>query len=152
MVFLCGSNSIDKDTKEHMEVASIVQNAMDVPSGWDSCKTHIAEDAAFECQAGALNDLKTVQAYVEWCEGFGKICPDSTFTTHMQVWDDQTSTVVFLGTYHAKHTGEGGPVEATQKSTDSEYVYFFKFNEENKIVHVRKVWNDGFALKELGWA
>jgi hypothetical protein len=52
---------------------------------------------------------------------------------------------VFSGT----HTGEGGP-PPTGKSTRSDYVYAMEFDGD-KIRHMTKIWNAGWALKELGW-
>ncbi|HKR69352.1 MAG TPA: ester cyclase, partial [Streptosporangiaceae bacterium] len=54
---------------------------------------------------------------------------------------------VFSGT----HTGAGGPVPPTGKSISTDYVYLMEF-ENGKISHMTKVWNAGWALKELGWS
>ena len=56
-----------------------------------------------------------------------------------------------LATYHAKHTGDGGPVPPTNKEMHTQYVYFLKMDEDNKLESMRKVWNDTWALKEIGW-
>ena len=86
--------------------------------------------------------MTTVKEYVDWCEGFGKICPGATFTVKFKTFDEATSTAIFVCTYHATHTGEGGPVEPTNKSTDSDYVYMLKFNDEDKVESMHKTWND----------
>ena len=86
--------------------------------------------------------MTTVNEYVDWCEGFGKICPGATFTVKFKTIDEATSTAIFVCTYHATHTGEGGPVEPTNKSTDSDYVYVLKFNDEDKVESMHKTWND----------
>jgi ketosteroid isomerase-like protein len=39
----------------------------------------------------------------------------------------------------------------TGKTTRTDYVYAMRFRD-GKISHMTKVWNDGYALKELGWA
>jgi hypothetical protein len=59
---------------------------------------------------------------------------------------------VFFATYHARHTGEGGPVPPTQKETHSQYVYILTMDADNKVAKMVKVWNAPWALKELGWA
>jgi len=92
-----------------------------------------------------------VKEYVDWCQGFGKICPGATFTVKFKTFDPDTSTAIFVCSYHATHTGEGGPVEATGKSTDTDYVYKMIFNDDDKIVSMSKVWNDVWACKGLGW-
>ena len=40
---------------------------------------------------------------------------------------------VFFATYHAKHTGEDGPVPPTQKETHSHYVYALTMNTDNQV-------------------
>jgi hypothetical protein len=134
-----------------LENATIVQVAMDKATGWDSCKHVVEEEATFSAQAGGLTDFKTLKEYADWTEGFATICPNSTFDVNIKMYDEATRTAVFVCTYHATHTGEGGPVEATGKTTNSEYVYVIKMNENDKIINFQKVWNDGFALAELGW-
>ena len=37
-----------------------------------------------------------------------------------------------------------------RKSTQSDYVYNMHF-ADGKIGHMTKIWNAGWALKELGW-
>jgi hypothetical protein len=56
------------------------------------------------------------------------------------------ASAIFRGT----HTGEGGPVPPTGRSTASEYVYVMRF-EGDRIRHLTKVWNDVQVLRELGW-
>ena len=53
---------------------------------------------------------------------------------------------MFSGT----HSGEGGPVPLTAKSTSSDYVYVMEF-EDGKIRHMTKIWNAGWAMRQLGW-
>lgn len=91
--------------------------------------------------------MTTVKEYVDWCEGFGKIYPGASFTVRFKAFDEATSTAIFVCTYHAKHSGEGGPVAPTNKSTDSDYVYMLKFNDEDKVESMHKTWNDS----KLSW-
>jgi ketosteroid isomerase-like protein len=53
---------------------------------------------------------------------------------------------VFSGT----HSADGGPVAPTGKSISSDYVYMMEF-ADGKISHLTKIWNVGWAMKELGW-
>ena len=53
--------------------------------------------------------------------------------------------------FHGTHTGPGGPVPPTGRSTSTDYVYVMQF-EGDRIVHLTKIWHAGLALKELGWA
>ena len=63
----------------------------------------------------------------------------------------RTRNAVFFATYHAKHTGDGGPVPPTNKETNSHYVYVLTMNEDDKVERMTKVWNAPWAMKELGW-
>ena len=121
--------------------------------GWAGCKEYVAADAPFSCQSPALADVKTVEGYCEWAAGFGTVtAPGASYDLHSAGWDGETSTATFFATYHAKHTGEGGPVPPTGKETHSEYVYAIKMNSDDKVQSIIKIWNDTYALKELGWA
>jgi len=64
----------------------------------------------------------------------------------------KTERLFFFATYHAKHTGEGGPVPPTQKETHSQYVYILTMGTDNKVAKMVKVWNAPWVLRELGWA
>jgi ketosteroid isomerase-like protein len=54
-------------------------------------------------------------------------------------------------TFHGTHSGEGGPLPPTGKSTDSDYVYVMRF-EAGRIRDMTKIWNAGWAMRELGWS
>ena len=56
-----------------------------------------------------------------------------------------------LAVFHATHTGPGGPVPPSGKSLKTDYVYVMQFKDD-KISHMTKIWNDGLALKQVGWA
>lgn len=121
--------------------------------GWKPCKEYVTDGASFTCQSGALADVKTVEGYCEWVTGFGKVTvPGATYDLHTTSWDEDSKTAMFFATYNAKHTGEGGPVPPTNKETHSDYVYAITMNADNKVQRMTKIWNDGWALKELGWA
>jgi ketosteroid isomerase-like protein len=42
-------------------------------------------------------------------------------------------------------------VEPTGKSVAADYVYAMEF-EDGRIRHMTKIWNDGYSLKQVGWA
>ena len=48
-------------------------------------------------------------------------------------------------------TGPGGPVPATGKRVDADYVYVMQFKAD-KIGHLTKIWNSNVSLQQLGWA
>ncbi len=127
-------------------------HACEEPKGWATCKLYATEDAIFNAQCEPLVDINRVEDYCEWMAGFGGItAPDSTYDLHSSSYDEKTRTAVFFATYHAKHTGEGGPVPPTQKETHSHYVMIMTMNAENKVEKMIKVWNAPWAMKELGW-
>ena len=126
--------------------------ACETSKGWAGCKEYVAKGASFVAQSEPLVEIDTVEAYCEWMAGFGNTtAPGSTYDLHVSCFDDATRTAVFFATYHAKHTGEGGPVPPTQKETQSHYVYFLTMDSDDKIERMTKVWNAPWAMKEFGW-
>ena len=127
--------------------------ACEAPEGWVGCQQFVTSDASFSAQSEPLADVTTVEAYCEWMLGFGTvIAPGATYSLHSASYDDETRTAVFVATYHAKHTGEGGPVPPTNKETHSEYVYALTMNQDDKVEKMLKIWNAPWALNELGWS
>ena len=120
--------------------------------GWVGCKQYVVDDAPFAAQSEPLVDINTVEAYCDWMAGFGAIAPGATYDLHTSSYDEETRIAVFFATYHAKHTGEGGPMPPTQKETHSHYVYALTMNADNKVEKMVKIWNAPWAMKELGWA
>ena len=126
--------------------------ACEAPAGWAGCQPYVAEGATFTAQSEPLVEIKTVQAYCDWMYGLATVtAPGATYDLHASAYDEQTRTAIFFATYHAKHTGEGGPVPPTHKETHSHYVYFLTMNDENKVARMVKVWNAPWAMRELGW-
>lgn len=125
--------------------------ACEASEGWKGCKSYVADGASFTAQSEPLVDVKTVEDYCEWMAGFGVIAPGATYDLHASCYDESTRTAIFFATYHARHTGEGGPVPPTNQETHSDYVYFLTMNDENKVERMIKVWNAPWAMKELGW-
>jgi len=126
--------------------------ACETPLGWEACKPFVQDGATFTAQSEPLADVKSIETYCQWMHGFGTVTtPDATYTLHSSSFDEANNTAMFFATYHAKHTGEGGPVPPTNKSTDSHYVYILKLDDVGKITHMTKVWNAPWAMRELGW-
>jgi len=126
--------------------------ACDAAEGWSACKDYVADGAPFVAQSEPLADINTVKAYCEWMAGFGTVTvPGATYDLHSSSYDEETKTAVFFATYHARHTGEGGPVPPTGKETHTHYVYLLTMNADNKVENMVKVWNAPWAMKELGW-
>lgn len=120
--------------------------------GWNGCKKYVADKAVFVAQSEPLVDVKTVKDYCEWVKGLGTVtAPGATYDLHTCSFDEDNNTAVFFATYHAKHTGEGGPVPPTNKETHTDYVYVLTMDDENKVEKMVKIWNAPWAMKELGW-
>ncbi|MFW6195403.1 MAG: hypothetical protein ACOC5M_02665 [Chloroflexota bacterium] len=126
-------------------------DACEAPSGRAGCMEYVAEGAPFVAQSEPLADIKTVEGYCEWMAAFaGTTAPGATYDLHVSCFDEANRTAVFA-TYHAKHTGEGGPVPPTNRETYSHYVYFLKMGPDDKVERMTKVWNAPWTMKELGW-
>jgi hypothetical protein len=127
--------------------------ACEAAAGWDGCKKYVADGASFVAQSEPLVDITTVEAYCEWMKGLGTVTvPGAKYDLHTSSYDEETRTAVFFATFHAKHTGEGGPVPPTGKETHSHYVYCITMDKSGKVAKLVKIWNASWALKELGWA
>lgn len=48
--------------------------------------------------------------------------------------DERPGNVIVYAVLKGTHTGEGGHVE------------------DDRIGHIRKFWNDGISMKQIGWA
>ncbi len=126
--------------------------ACEACKGWTGCQPYVTAGASFTAQSEPLTEVKTIEAYCEWMADFGTItAPGSTYDLHTAAYDEATNTAVFFATYHARHTGDGGPIPPTNKETHTDYVYVLTMNDENKVARMIKVWNASWALKELGW-
>jgi hypothetical protein len=126
--------------------------ACEASEGWEGCRPYVAEGASFRAQSEPLIEVTTVQAYCDWMAGLGKVTlRGATYDLHAASFDEETSTALFFATFHAKHTGDGGPVAPTNKETHTDYVYALKMNGENKVANMVKIWNAPWALRELGW-
>jgi len=65
--------------------------------------------------------------------------------------DAERDTVIASAVFTGTHDGADGPVPATGQAARSDYAYVMKFRD-GKVSHMTKIWNDGWALKQLGWA
>ena len=97
-----------------------------------------------------MAEVKTLQGYTDWMQGLMKMMPDGRYDLKSFAIDNERNNVTAYAVFRATHTGEGGP-PPTGKSTQSDYVYNMHFDGE-KISHMTKIWNSGWALKELGWS
>jgi predicted ester cyclase len=124
--------------------------ACETGMGWQECRAYCHPDATFSAQAGALAGIGTLEQYAEWMKGLFTPLPDGSYDLKAFATDEERGVVTAYAVFSGSHTGEGGPVPPTGKSIQSDYVYAMAFDGD-KIRHMTKIWNDGFALKELGW-
>ena len=127
-------------------------HACESAKGWEGCKAYVADNATYSGQCEPLMEIKTVEGYVEWMNGLGNVVmPGASYNLHASSYDASTNKALFFATFTGTHTGEGGPVPATNKTANAEYVYIIEMNENNKVKHLTKVWNASWTLRELGW-
>ena len=139
------------ETGSITETARAFFDALDTGQGWAACSTYCTPDASFDAQAEPLAEIHTLAEYADWMKGMMSITPDGRYEMKSFAVDPDARTVVAYAVFHATHTGDGGPVPPTGKSTSSDYVYVMEFDED-KIRHMTKIWNAGWAMRDLGWA
>jgi len=134
----------------HAQMARDFFEACETGKGWAACQAWCHADASFACQADALAEVKTLADYAEWMKGlFGPI-PDGHYELKAFATDSERGRVVAAAVFHGTQTGAGGPVPPTGRPVASDYVYVIEFDGD-RISHMTKVWNDGQALRQLGW-
>ena len=132
------------------EIAQSFFDACETGKGWDGCKAYCTPNATFAAQAEPLSDTKTLEAYTEWMKGLLVFIPDGRYRVKSFATDPQRNSVCAYGVFSGTHTGQGGPLPPTGKSTATDYVYVMEFDGD-KIRHMTKIWNAGWAMRELGW-
>jgi predicted ester cyclase len=133
------------------ETAEQFYDACETGKGWDGCKQFCHADATFSAQCEALAGIDTAEAYTEWMKGLLIPVPDGTAELCSLGVDEPRNSVVAYGVFRGTNTAEGGPVPPTGKAVEADYAYVMEF-DGGKIRHLRKIWNDGVSLKQLGWA
>jgi len=135
-------------------ITSIAENffeACETGKGWAVCSAYCTPDATFSAQAEPLLDVKTLAQYTEWMKGLVTILPDARYEVKSFATDTARNNVAAYGVFHGTHTGPGGPVPPTGRSTSADYVYVMQFAGD-KIAHMTKIWHSGLTMKDLGWA
>lgn len=132
------------------EIAKEFFAACEAGKGWEACRAYCTPDATFASQAEPLADVKTLQAYTDWMKSILTPLPDGRYEVKSFAIDAERNNVSAFGVFSATHTGPGGPVPPTGKSMKTDYVYVMEF-EGAKIRHMTKIWNAGWALRQIGW-
>ena len=126
-------------------------DACETGKGWEACKGYCTDDASFACQADALAEVTTLEGYTEWMKGLLPPIPDGHYELTAFAHDAERGTAVATAIFKGTQTGEGGPIPPTGNAVASDYAYVIKMTD-GKISHMTKIWNDGIALRALGWA
>ena len=132
------------------DAAMAFYHACESGKGWAGCAEYCHPDASFSAQAGAIAEMKTLEAYCDWMAGVVTIMPDADYDLKASGADEENGRVTIYGVFTGTHTAEGGPVPPTGKRTESDYVYVADMSD-GKIAHLTKIWNDGWAFGQLGW-
>ena len=132
------------------ETAEQFFDACETGKGWAACQQYCHPGATFTAQAGALENVKTLEAYTDWMKGLFTPVPDGSYEVRSFAVDEQRNNVAAYGVFRGTHTGEGGPVPPTGKRVEADYVYVMEF-DAGKIRRMTKIWNDAISLKQLGW-
>jgi predicted ester cyclase len=125
-------------------------DACETGKGWASCQQYCHPRATFSAQAGALAGVESLEGYTEWMKGLFTPVPDGRYELRSFAVDEQRQNVTAYAVFRGTHTGAGGPVPATGKRVEADYVYVMSFDGD-RIRHMTKVWNDGISLRQLGW-
>lgn len=126
-------------------------DACETGRGWAACSPHCHSGATFSSQADALAGVDTLEAYTEWMKNLLTPLPDGVAEVRSFAVDEERNNVAAFGVFRGTHSGEGGPVPPTQKDAAADYVYVMDFDGA-KIRHMTKIWNDGYTMRQLGWA
>jgi predicted ester cyclase len=132
------------------ETARAFFDACETGKGWEGCSAYCQPDAGFAAQAEPLTDVHTVKDYTEWMKGLLAFMPDGSYEVKSFATDTERNNICAYGVFSGTHTGPGGPMPPTGKSTSTDYVYVMQF-QDGKISYMTKIWNAGLAMKDLGW-
>ena len=133
------------------ETAREFFEACETGKGWETCSRFCTPEASFSAQAEPLAGVDTLEGYTEWMKGLFTPVPDGSYELRSFAVDEERGNVSAYAVFSGTHTGEGGPVPPTGRSTATDYVYVMEFDGD-KISHMTKIWNSGATLTELGWA
>ena len=97
--------------------------ACETGKGWQGCQAYCHPGATFSVQADALADVKTLEQYCDWMKGLFALVPDAGYELKSFATDESRQIVCAYAVFSGTHTGEGGPVPPTGKSTKTDYVY-----------------------------
>lgn len=132
-------------------VAAAFLDQCESGQGWGACRPFCTPDAGFAAQAEPVADLTSLAHYAQWMQELFGAMPDARYDLRALADDPDRGIVIAFAAFLGTHSGPAGPVPATGRSTESDYAYVMRF-EGDRIAHLTKVWNAGWAMRQLGWA
>jgi hypothetical protein len=87
----------------------------------------------------------------EWMKGLLRLLPDGNAAVRSFAVDEIRNNVAVFAEFRGTHTGEGGPVPATGKTAEGDYVYVMDFDGD-KIRHMTRSGTTGSPCGSLGGA
>jgi hypothetical protein len=139
-------------TMKAFENATTFFHNCESAKGWDACKDYVTENALFNAQSELLTDITKVEDYVNWMAGLVTITmPICSYKIHVSAYDEKNNTAIFFATFTGTHSGDGGPIPPSNKTTNTDYVYAIKMDDDGKVESMTKIWNSSWAMRELGW-
>lgn len=125
--------------------------ACETGQGWEACSRYCHPGATFSAQADTFAGLTTIQEYTEAMKGLiaGPI-PDAKYEIRSFAVDEERGNVTGFAVFMGTHTGDGGPISPAGGKVETDYVYVMDFDGD-RIRHMTKIWNDGWAMRQLGW-
>jgi predicted ester cyclase len=118
--------------------------------GWEACRPFCTDAASFAAEAEPVAHITSLADYTEWMRALFTMLPNATYDLKALATDAARETVIAFAVFSGTHSGADGPVPATGRSAVSDYCYVMEF-EGDKIRHLVKVWNAGWAMRQLGW-
>ena len=133
------------------ETAAAFFDACETGQGWAACEQYCHPDASFAAQADTFAGLDTLEGYTEAMKGLleGPL-PGATYEMKAFAVAEDRHSVTGFAVFKGAHTGEGGPIPPSGSRVETDYVYVMEF-EGDRIRHMTKIWNDGYAMRQLGW-
>ncbi len=133
------------------ETAARFFDACETGKGWEACRQYCHDGASFAAQADTFAGIETLEGYTEAMKGLieGPV-PDASYEMRSFAVDEDRGSVCGFAVFKGTHTGDGGPVPPNGNRVETDYVYAMEF-EDGRIRHLTKIWNDGFAMRQLGW-
>ena len=102
------------------ETARAFFDACETGKGWEGCSAYCQPDASFSAQAEPLADVHTLKDYTEWMKGLLGFMADGRYEVKSFATDPERNNVCAYGVFSGTHSGPGGPMPPTGKSTSTD--------------------------------